>query len=1310
MKSMRWIIFGVILIGLIALSVTQRLGDQLARVAASTAPVVINFDNLTAGGPGGVGAIVVVNSQYNSQGITFNGAVALDYSKGLPIPGFAHSGNVAIEQCYSQEFCFTPIEMTFTAAQRRVKVWVGFRGRLDQARTVLLRGFDAGGAEVIRTTATLPASPSSQPIRIPLEITASGEIIKRAAVSFDPSYLMNGLAVDDVEFDTPGPEPVCSPTVAPAVILSQPSNGLTVQTNEFMLQGTINLPASAPLQSAILFVQGSEGTKTVNLLASNLSSNDGAFGPTRIQGMLSPGANTIYIEVQNCRNFTSVFRTVTYTPIASDARVELMGIEVTQAIQDINNTVPLIAGKRTVARVYLRLTGGTSEIRNVSAALNACRPLGDSSICGETLPNIYSLKSITLNSATDLTARRRDINASLNFELPLDWVTEGRLHLGVSHLEIDGNRLSLPCDKCDNPWPVSPIFPLFYQFQSAPPVRLLLVSVPYAIAGMNGGLPYVPRALDLDLVESWLRRAYPTGSVEVTRVTSTTLSGVPDVDFNSGDVNSLLSDMRSKDLRGGGDERAHYFGLVFSGGGFMRGSAGVPSSVGSGPGGACGAGSNPANCAAWDFDGSFGDWYTGHELGHTYGRKHPDFVSNSSPPVCRPGSQDGTSPDKDYPFDNGFLSDPDLLYFGFDVGDARLSITPQVYAPDVWTDMMTYCANEWISSYTYSAILDRLREIENGARPFAGDEQETLSEQPLNDGLFVLGTINLTKNSVQIRPFSRLQGLKATPRPANSSFSIDLLGAGGSLLARYPFDPKQLSDIPPEADKLASFSEVVAFLPGTIRIVISQDGAEIASRAVSANAPQVTITSPNGGETLQGEAVTVRWQANDADGDPLTFSVLYSANGGQSWQTLAVWLTGGSHQVNLADLPGSDRALFRVIATDGVNTGADDSDAVFSAPNKPPRANILSPASQGRFSTVQTVVFTGAANDLEDGNLAGAALQWSSDRQGALGAGRSIAVTDLAPGAHTITFEARDQSGAIGRASIQILVTAAPPVADAGPDQQAASGATIQFDGRNSRGFGSLSYQWTLLSRPLGSQATLTSANTAQPSLTGDQIGEYVVQLVVRDGSGAQAVDRVMATITCCGLTILARQDTGANLMASFNVTTPQIGARVTPFNLSLPAGDRLAIAAPATIGNLRFLHWRSITNNRVLTTNATLTGVVDRNETLAAIYQLPPTVSLNIVSICEGCVTGPAQFSGLTVNVIAPAFGSRTTPFSFELAQNGRVVITAPRQVTAGGRILRFNRWISVTDNRTLTTHQSLSGRADKSETLAAVYQPITP
>src|SRR5262245_10539402 len=85
----------------------------LTGLNVSAAPVVIDFEDLPAG-PVGASARVNVNSQYAARGIIFNDPVALDYSAGaVAIPGFTHSGTKAIEQCYSVEFCTTPIEMSF---------------------------------------------------------------------------------------------------------------------------------------------------------------------------------------------------------------------------------------------------------------------------------------------------------------------------------------------------------------------------------------------------------------------------------------------------------------------------------------------------------------------------------------------------------------------------------------------------------------------------------------------------------------------------------------------------------------------------------------------------------------------------------------------------------------------------------------------------------------------------------------------------------------------------------------------------------------------------------------------------------------------------------------------------------------------------------------------------------------------------------------------------------------------------------------------------------------------------------------------
>ena len=74
----------------------------------------------------------MVNDEYASQGVTFNDPQAFDYSEGPgAIPGFAHSGNVAVEPCVGAELCAEPVRATFTSAQRRVGVWVGI---LESAR------------------------------------------------------------------------------------------------------------------------------------------------------------------------------------------------------------------------------------------------------------------------------------------------------------------------------------------------------------------------------------------------------------------------------------------------------------------------------------------------------------------------------------------------------------------------------------------------------------------------------------------------------------------------------------------------------------------------------------------------------------------------------------------------------------------------------------------------------------------------------------------------------------------------------------------------------------------------------------------------------------------------------------------------------------------------------------------------------------------------------------------------------------------------------------------------------------------------
>src|SRR5690606_12464163 len=94
-------------------------------------------------------------------------------------------------------------------------------------------------------------------------------------------------------------------------------------------------------------------------------------------------------------------------------------------------------------------------------------------------------------------------------------------------------------------------------------------------------------------------------------------------------------------------------------------------------------------------------------------------------------------------------------------------------------------------------------------------------------------------------------------------------------------------------------------------------------------------------------------------------------------------------------------------------------------PNAPPSITISRPRDPASVVEGQPVTFTGSATDPEDGALTDA-IEWISDRDGSLGTGGSVTVTDLSVGEHVVTASARDSEGLEGTAEVRVVVTAAP--------------------------------------------------------------------------------------------------------------------------------------------------------------------------------------------------------------------------------------------------------------------------------------------
>ena len=91
----------------------------------------------------------------------------------------------------------------------------------------------------------------------------------------------------------------------------------------------------------------------------------------------------------------------------------------------------------------------------------------------------------------------------------------------------------------------------------------------------------------------------------------------------------------------------------------------------------------------------------------------------------------------------------------------------------------------------------------------------------------------------------------------------------------------------------------------------------------------------------------------------------------------------------------------------------------------------------------------------------------------------------------------------------------APPVANAGAPQTASRGQSVTLNGTGSSDpeGAPLSFQWTVVSQPVGSNISLNGVNTATPTFTPLVLGDYNLQLVVNDGQFISAPTTVRATV-----------------------------------------------------------------------------------------------------------------------------------------------------------------------------------------------------
>lgn len=661
------------------------------------------------------------------------------------------------------------------------------------------------------------------------------------------------------------------------------------------------------------------------------------------------------------------------------SNLSLTGIEFNQATQffrsqlhldpataEADNSIPLIAGKTTLVRVYVDTQNNPTRptIASVSGILEV-RPAGTASWTSLT-PLNAPIPPIQ-NGAID----RLNANQTLIFSIPGPF-SSGRL---------DYRARAFDAAHPNQPGYTSGRTQGALEFRNIAPLQIRGVGVHYTGNDANGNPTDIPAPTITDLRNtlSFSAKTYPVGQVFISGFDTITDDG--DYTDKSGDGcgdgwGGLLDKLR--DMQGDSDDV--YVGII-------------PSSVPRGWGG-CGGGDGRVAAAPVGRNATLAQ-----EIAHAFDRDHAPC-----PPPGQPNAPGDV--DENYPVYNGFMSGS--------IGEYGLDDSGAVQDPAAMGDFMSYCSPKWVSPYTYLGLLTNFPAVffSFGQMSQAGsggldEENLRLSEQ----NLFLKFRI-YRNGEVVLFPSFHYES-KNIDRQGNwTPYGIELRDAKDRvLISRRVWSLERHKNLD---NAWLDFMKQIPFPNDTAYIVITcgEEGdcaqKEIHREKVPPEIPEVRITSPEKTGELKGK-VRVAWQISGGKGSrekgSYTSLVRYSNDGGRTWSAVAPRTQDWSMEVDLDQLPGGEACMFQVMVTSGIRTGSAMS-APFRVPVKEVGVTITSPEGREVVTMGEYVVLVGEAFSPELGSAAPGDLQWSSNLQGDLGSGHELNMGLLQPGKHVLTLSA----------------------------------------------------------------------------------------------------------------------------------------------------------------------------------------------------------------------------------------------------------------------------------------------------------------
>lgn len=306
-----------------------------------------------------------------------------------------------------------------------------------------------------------------------------------------------------------------------------------------------------------------------------------------------------------------------------------------------------------------------------------------------------------------------------------------------------------------------------------------------------------------------------------------------------------------------------------------------------------------------------------------------------------------------------------------------------------------------------------------------------------------------------------------------------------------------------------------------------------------------------------------------------------------------------------ADLDGE--YLIDLTVNDGIVSSDSDTAVVTAATiNSAPVADA---GPDQTVNTGSTVTLDGSLSSDSDGDLLIYAWSFTSVPDGSTSSltdatsVSSTFVTDV-DGTYVVGLIVNDGEVDSERDSVSIssITANSRPTADAGSDQTVTTGDTVSLDGSLSSDpdGDSLTYTWSFMSIPEGSEVALTGATSAAPTFIADVDGTYVLDLVVSDGeveSEPDAVSIVSATPDP-KLRLFVKSFSGDydeqslpyNSSGIASISTNAANCKVEEFRLSAEDGDFViaGLSAVAATGNFT-VAFSGLSNDQTISDGSTV-------------------------------------------------------------------------------------------------------------------------